>query len=156
MNQVPTEVFAKYPALLDRFLMVLHAPRHGSANASLQDILHSEWGGIVNWAIGTPREQFDAIVRTGSHTSSGNTYSGLQRYVLEKIGYKANGFVDQQALFMDLQEHSPELFDCKNPIKEANLARSIESQIGMVTRCRRCAHGRKEVLGDDGKKRLWD
>ena len=102
-----------------------------------------------------PREDFDCMVKSGviSSTSQRQTFTPLQRYVFERIGYKPDNFVGQQALFMDLQEHSPELFDCKNPIKEANLARSLHSQINMVTRCRKCSYGRKEVIGDDHKRR---
>lgn len=137
----PAVLFANSTALMDRFILITHAPRVSQANPFFERILLTGSIRIVHWSLATPRSYFEPLVRTGTMNQSliDDTHH-LDRFVLEHIGYQLNNVVPVKPI------HDHYMHVCSEEVslyEECGFAKRIINSIKSATRCRDVAEVRQ-------------
>ena len=147
-NANPSKLFRNCSALVDRFVLITHAPRNGEADPTLENALLEQSVQITHWSLGTPQTYFDRFVRTGSMNESfSDDANHLQNFVLHNLGYRANHTVLQR----DLYSHYVDAFsDTAKLYNERGFCKEVSNVIKLSTRCRAVNDGR--ATDTDGRK----
>lgn len=152
-NKYPSEVFKHHPALLDRFVMLTHAPRIGDADPKIPTLLNKDLRGIANWALATPRKDLTRLVRGTDRSTIEQQYSLLEKFVCEKLCYCRGENTSQAALHLAILAYNKEFSFEVDEIKEAKLVQNIVQAIKTITRCRDVSEGRNLMTMDDGVRK---